>query len=425
MAKIVLATFGSLGDLHPKISLGIELKRRGHDVTISAMEYYREKIEMIGLGFAPMAPHIEPGDEQLAKDLMDTHKGSETVIRRLVLPNLKPMYADLLSAVDGADILVTGEIVYAARSVVEKTGIIWASTSVSPIALFSAYDPPVPPPAVWFENFRFLGPSFHRALFKVISLPMRGWLAPYREFRRDLGLSEDENPIMRDKFSDDLHLVMFSRVLGAPQPDWPASAVQTGFCFYDGQDDDGKMPKGLDDFLASGEPPIVFTLGSAAVMDARNFFDESAKTAATLGRRAVLLYGRDNPLPKGLSDSIVGYEYAPYSRVFPRAACVVHQGGVGTTGQVLRAGVPHLIMPYGHDQPDNAARCRRAGVGEMISRDSYKAALAGEMIRKILSNPKYSSNAQRLAEIVNSEGGNATACDAIERILSSPQEQVN
>jgi rhamnosyltransferase subunit B len=425
MAKIVLATFGSLGDLHPKISLGIELKRRGHDATIAAMEFYRPKIEMIGLGFSPMAPHIEPGDEQLAKDLMDTHKGSETVIRRLVLPNLKPMYEDLLLAVNGADILVTGEIVYAARAVVEKTGIKWASTSVSPIALFSAYDPPVPPPAVWFENFRFLGPSFHRVLFKVISLPMRSWLEPYREFRRDLGLNEDEDPIMRDKFSNDLHLVMFSRVLGAPQPDWPASAVQTGFCFYDGQDDDGQIQKDLEDFLGSGEPPIVFTLGSAAVMDARDFFDESAKAAAKLGRRAVLLYGRDNPPPKGLSDSIVGYEYAPYSRVFPSAACVVHQGGVGTTGQVLRAGVPHLIMPYGHDQPDNAARCRRAGVGEMISRNSYNSESAVEMLGKILSNPEYSSNARRLAEIVNSEGGSAAACDAIEHVLSASQEQVN
>ena len=425
MAKIVLATIGSLGDLHPMIALGMELKARRHEVIIAAMEYYREKIEMIGLGFAPMAPHIEPGDEQLAKDLMDTNKGSEIVIRRLVLPNLRPMYDDLLSAVADADLLIAGEIVYAAPSVVEKTGIKWASTSVSPIVLFSAYDPPVPPPAVWFENFRFLGPSFHRALFKVISLPMRTWLEPYRTFRRDLGLEEDRNPIMRDKFSSDLHLVMFSRVLGAPQPDWPAASVQTGFCFYDGQNDDGQMPKDLEDFLASGDPPIVFTLGSAAVMDARDFFDESAKAAAKLRQRAVLLYGRENPPPKGLSDSIVGYEYAPYSRVFPRAACVVHQGGVGTTGQVLRAGVPHLIMPYGHDQPDNAARCRRAGVGEMISRDSYNAESADEMLRKILSNSEYLANAKRFAAIVNSEGGSTTACDAIEHVLRTSQEQVN
>ncbi|MGH7784702.1 MAG: glycosyltransferase, partial [Candidatus Binatia bacterium] len=171
------------------------------------------------------------------------------------------------------------------------------------------------------------------------------------------------------------------------------------------------------EFLNAGESPIVFTLGSAAVMDARDFFDESARAAKMLGRRAVLLYGRDNAPPNGLDENIVGYEYAPYSLVFPRSACVVHQGGVGTTGQVLRAGVPHLIMPYGHDQPDNAARCRRLGVAEVIGRDEYCASTAVEMLRKILIDPAYSVKASGAKKVVQSEHGTRTACDAIEDIL--------
>jgi UDP:flavonoid glycosyltransferase YjiC (YdhE family) len=320
--------------------------------------------------------------------------------------------------------LITGEIVYAAHSVVEKTGIRWVTTTLAPISLFSGHDPPVPPPAIWFEYFRFLGAGFHKLLFSAINLSMKSWLTEYRAFRRELGLNEDEDPIMRDKFSDDLHLVMFSRALGAPQPDWPASAVQTGFCFYDGQKDDGQMSEGLDEFLNTGEPPIVFTLGSAAVMDARDFFDESAKAATKLGRRGVLLYGRDNPSPKGLNKSIVGFEYAPYSLVFPRASCVVHQGGVGTTGQVLRAGVPHLFMPYGHDQPDNAARCRRAGVAEIISRNDYNSDSASKMLSKILGNESYARHAQEIGEIVRGEHGTAAACNAIENALNTPPNQV-
>jgi len=417
MAKIVLATIGSLGDLHPKIALGIGLKNRGHDVTLAAMEYYRERIETVGIGFAPMAPHIEPGDEQLAKELMDTAKGSENVIRRLIMPNLMPMYEDLIRTVGGADLLITGEIVYAARSVVEKTGIKWATTTLAPISLFSAYDPPVPPPAIWFEKFRFLGPEFHRFLFSMIGHSMASWKKEYKDFRRDLGLSENNDPIMREKFSDDLHLVMFSKVLGSPQPDWPKTSVQTGFCFYDGEKNE--MPASLKEFLDSGEPPIVFTLGSAAVMDARDFFDESAKAAKMLRRRAVLLYGRDNQPPKGLDENIVGYEYAPYSQVFPHAACVVHQGGVGTTGQVLRAGVPHLIMPYGHDQPDNAARCRRKGVAEILSRGEYNAERASRLLSKVLSDETYSRKAAEMGEIVRNEHGTSAACDAIDEVLNA------
>ena len=58
----------------------------------------------------------------------------------------------------------------------------------------------------------------------------------------------------------------------------------------------------------------------------------------------------------GLPPGIAAFDYAPHSLVMPRAAVTVHQGGVGTTGQALRAGRPMLVMPFGQDQPDNARR---------------------------------------------------------------------
>ena len=210
---------------------------------------------------------------------------------------------------------------------------------------------------------------------------------------------------------------MFSRTLGAPQPDWPRQTVQTGFCFYDGQKDTGQMPQGLQEFLDAGEPPIVFTLGSAAVMDARDFYEVSAAAAARLNKRAVLIYGIFNQPPGGLTDDIRAFDYAPFSLVFPRAACVVHQGGVGTTGQVLRAGVPQLVVPFAHDQPDNAARCVRLGVAETIARFDYNVDSACKALGKLLSASSYKTRAFEAAAIVAGEGGTSAACDAIERIL--------
>ena len=244
------------------------------------------------------------------------------------------------------------------------------------------------------------------------------WLTPYREFRRSLALAEDHDPIFGGKYSDLLHLIMFSKALGKPQPDWPPASVQTGFCFYDGQADTGIMPVELAEFLDKGENPIVFTLGSAAVMDPRNFFEESIKAASELGRRAVILYGTFNKPPFGLTDRIVGFDYAPYSSLFPRALCVVHQAGAGTTGQVMRAGIPHLIVPYGHDQPDNAARCRRAGVAEIIQRDEYNSKTAALALQNIVSDSTYRKNAITLKDIVDSEHGAETACDAVEAVLN-------
>lgn len=417
MANVVLATFGSLGDLHPKISLGLGLKDRGHRVAIAAMEYYRDKISDLGLDFAPMAPHLDPDDRELGKRLMDAEKGSETVIRELIMPNLRRMYDDMLAAVSDADVLVSGEITYAVKSVVEKSGVKWVSTSLQPGTFFSAYDPFLPPMAPWFQHLRFLGPVFYRNFYKLMIWTARDWYTPYKEFRRELGLSEDHDPIFHEKYSDLKHLALFSRALGAPQPDWPENAVQPGFCFYDGHAGYEALQPELEAFLNSGEPPIVFTLGSAAVMDPRDFFEQSSDAARKLGRRAVLLYGVFNEPPKGLSNDVVGFDYAPYSQLFPRAACVVHQAGVGTTGQVLRAGVPHLIMPYAHDQPDNAARCRRLGVSETISRDSYTADRAAAMLEKILSNERYKLAAVEAKAIIDAEPGAEGACDEIEKIL--------
>ncbi|MEP6704476.1 MAG: glycosyltransferase, partial [Acidobacteriota bacterium] len=175
MAKIVLATIGSLGDMHPKIALALELKKRGHAVTIAAMEFYRGRIEPLGLGFAPMAPHLDPENRELGRDLMDARKGSQKILREVIFPSLRPMLDDLMRAIEGADLLVTGEIVYAAKSTVEISGINWVSTSLQPGTFFSSYDPFLPPNALWFDNLRFLGPTFHRGFFRFARWMIADW----------------------------------------------------------------------------------------------------------------------------------------------------------------------------------------------------------------------------------------------------------
>ncbi|MGI8638995.1 MAG: glycosyltransferase [Pyrinomonadaceae bacterium] len=415
--KIVIAPYGSLGDLHPLLALAIELRKRGHEISINTLEVYREKIAALGFDFSSLRPDIHPEDRQLAREIMDAKSGTEKLLREILLPNVHLMYEDLMKAVEGADVLISGEVVYAAPSVAEKTKIKWITTSLAPASFLSPHDPFVPPTAQWLKHFRFLGATFHTGIYSLVHRLIASWLEPYKQFRREIGLSENHDPIFKDKFSNLLHLAMFSKVLGKPQTDWHSPTLQTGFCFYDGQNDLGKMPEDLSKFLENGELPIVFTLGSAAVMDARDFFEESIEAAKILKRRAILLYGMFNEPPKGLDENIVGFDYAPYSLVFPKAACVVHQGGVGTTAQVLRAGVPHLIMPFSHDQPDNAARCERIGVGRIISREKYNGETAAKHLRELLGDLKYKANAIEASKIVNSEHGTITACDAIETIL--------
>jgi rhamnosyltransferase subunit B len=416
LKRIVISTFGSLGDVHPKIALGLELKKRGHDVVFNVMEAFREKFEILGFEISPLRPNLDPEDRDLVRRLMDVKTGSELMFREILLPNLRAMYEDLSKAVEGTDILVTGEVVLPVKSVVEKTGVKWVSTSLAPISFLSAEDPSVYPTAEFLENFRFMPKFFHQLVLYAARKTFVNWFGPYREFRRELGLSEDHDPMFGDKYSKLLHLAMFSKVLAKPQSDW-ARSLQTGFCFYDGEQDLGSMPEDLNKFLDSGESPIVFTLGSAAVMDARDFYEQSIAAAKLVNKRAVMLYGIFNEPPKGLDNDRVGFDYAPYSQIFQRACTVVHQGGVGTTAQVLRAGVPMIVMPYSHDQPDNAARCKRLGVSETIDRNNYTAENAAKLLRKIFSNPSYKAKAEEARRIVNVENGTQIACDAIEMLL--------
>jgi rhamnosyltransferase subunit B len=120
-------------------------------------------------------------------------------------------------------------------------------------------------------------------------------------------------------------------------------------------------------------------------------------------------------LPKhSVPASICVTPYAPYSALFPPASAIIHQGGVGTTAQALRAGRPMVVMPYSHDQPDNARRVRRLGVAKVIQRNDYKAEAAAGVIRELLSNASYAASADAVAREMSEEDGVRAACDALE-----------
>jgi len=118
-----------------------------------------------------------------------------------------------------------------------------------------------------------------------------------------------------------------------------------------------------------------------------------------------------SPLPK----TVFVAGQAPYSELFPKAAAVVHQGGIGTTAQALRAGVPMLVVPFMHDQPDNAFRVSRLGVARVVSRASYNADRAAANLKFLLDRQDYTVRAKCLAERIQQEDGVASACAALEQ----------
>jgi rhamnosyltransferase subunit B len=417
MARIVFATLGSLGDVHPVLALALEMKARGHWPIVATSEYYRPKVTKLGLEFAALRPEMSFVDEAFVRDVMDGVQGGVRLLRDFIFPAVSEMYEDLRAACLGADLLVSSELIYAAPILAEKTGLPWISFSLAPISLFSSHDVRVPPVRFGGTWLRALPPFVFRALTVFPRLGTWNWWRPVRKLRQELGLGAGRHPLFEGKFSSRRDLALFSPVVGGPQPDWPRQTLQTGFCFFDEPDSAGGLPPPVKAFLTAGDPPVVFTLGSAAVFAAGEFYEESARAAELAGARALLLLGK-NPAPSRLPPGVMAWDYLPYARIFPAAAAVVHQGGIGTTAQALRAGRPMIVVPFAYDQFDNAAQARRLGISHTIHRKRYRAERVARTLRTLLSSSKATQTAAEIGNRIRSESGTTRAGDAIEGALA-------
>ncbi len=422
--RIVLSNIGTFGDINPLIAIALELKRRGHVPVMAVPAVFEPKIVPLGLEFHAVRPDIDPTNTIQVEMIYDVRKGTERGLREFLFPVLRETYDDLLDAAtkpERADLLLLGELNYAGPLVAEVTGIKWASYVLAPLSFFSAFDPPVLPPYPRMARADKAVPGFGRVIKRLARFVSRKWPQPIYDLRSELGLPKGKNPLFDAKHSPYLALALFSRVLGREQKDWPENAKITGFCYYDSDAGNGELPAHLEEFLVAGPAPVVFTLGSAAVLTAGRFYEFSAKAAIRLGVRAVLLIGTDprNRPRQTLPETICVAEYAPYSKLFPRAELVVHQGGVGTTAQCLRAGKPMLIMPYSHDQPDNGRRMRRLKVARVIQRGNYTPLRVARKLKAMLAEPKFARRAELVAHRLEQEDGVRSACDALEELYRS------
>lgn len=415
-ARFLLTTLGSLGDLHPYIAVGLGLRERGHTVVIATSELYRAKVEGEGLGFAPIRPDLGQllDDPEAVARLVHPRRGTEYVFRHLILPWLEQSFDDTCAAARNADLIVGHPIAFATPTVAEYLKKRWISVALQPSILLSAYDPPALPGVRFLTPLFSRSPRFTRAFFKFAKSVMRRWGAPVNDFRSRLGLPPLRNPLLDGMFSPFGTHAWFSSLLAQPQRDWPRHTTVTGFPFYDKLEPGLQLSPDLDRFLDAGPPPVVFTLGSSAVFDAGSFYAESLEAVRRTGSRAVLLIGRDpRNKPTGpLPDSVFAAEYAPYSSLLPRAVATVHQGGIGTTAQAMRAARPMIVVPWSHDQPDNAMRTSRLGIARVIPRNGYRAKRVARELQ-ILTAGAYASAAQTVARQMGHEDGVARACEAL------------
>lgn len=415
--RILITCWGSHGDLFPYIALALALKARGHRPVIATMPQYQSIVEKEQIEFAPAGPDVDTKDRALSARLMDPVRGSEVIVRELLLPVLKETYEEVRRAAVGADWLVSHPIMYATPVFAERERIPWVSTTLAPMLFFSTTDPAVLPAMPHLNSLPFMGTWLNRGVLALARGATRAWMKPVAQLRAELGLPPGAHPLFDGQFSPYGTLAMFSRTLAEPQRDWPPHVAVTGCAFYN---DAITLDPQLESFLAAGPPPVVFTLGTSAVGAAGRFYHESVEAIVALGLRAVMLAGSfEQNRPDGaLPESILFVERAPHELLFPRAAAIVHQVGAGTLGQALRSGKPMLVVPHSHDQYDNAARATRLGVARTLFPQRYQAARITAELRALLDESQgYRERAGQVAAVIRQESGAAGAALALERLL--------
>ena len=416
MRKIVLATIGSLGDLHPFIAIGLALKARGFAVVLAVPADHVAKVETAGLtgvaivgGFDTLAEALGLPPEQAARRIM---ADQTYLMDRILMPWLADSTTALDEAMDGAVALVASLFVFAAPIVAELRGVPLVNVLLQPMATFSAYSPPSTP------DFRMMahaptgpvGRAWNRAVYRVMRGVLRHRHArPVNAVRAAHGLPPSAQALLLETpAATALTLCCYSPLIAPSQPDSPATIHVTGFAMFDSDTGAPEMlDPALDAFLAAGPAPLVFTLGSFATFAPGDFYATAAETAKALGLRAVLLTGKDECAVS--TEQVHVCRYAPHSLLFRRACAIIHHGGAGSTGQALRAGKPQLVVPHMGDQHDNGRRIQRMGVGRTLSSRQFTTARARAAIAAILTPSKESKAAQIGAQVSQENGADAAA----------------
>ncbi|MCZ6837207.1 MAG: glycosyltransferase [Planctomycetota bacterium] len=420
-ARIVLTTFGSYGDVLPYLSIGRRLRSSGHEVVLAAPAVYRDLAESAGLEFAPVRPDIDLGDADMFRRVMDPRRGTEVIVREILAPCLRESYHDLESACDQADLLVSHVLTYAAPILGERTGLPWMASVLSPMVFCSAWDPPALAPLPSLAKLRWLGPRVTGFVMGGLKRMARKWSEPMRSFRKELGLNADQDPMWEGQFSPHGNVALFSGAFAEAQPDWPQHTTICGFPFHD--EDFGGDPDRdkVEAFLEAGPPPVVCTLGSSGGHAAGPFYEHAAQAVRALDRRAVLVFADAAP-PEDVSRDVLAVRSTSFTRLFEASCAVVHMGGIGTMSQALRAGCPQLIVPFSHDQFDNALRVTRLELGGSVSRRRLTVRKIERGLRRILESSSIKDHVEACALRISAEDGAGAACAAIERVIAGHRD---
>lgn len=428
MARLLLATFGSLGDVSPFIALGRALGSAGHDVTICTASRFERQVAEHDLSFAPTTDALlEHMHSDLGRTILGGEAGTIATIRAglklnaLAKPLNRQMMIDVWHAAEAIrpDMIVYHCKALAAPHVADKLRVPAIMANLQPmLAPTGAFPAPGMPDLGW-------GRWYNRRTYDLVAMGYRAYRGLVNDFRRSvLGLPNvsGSTGLFRRPNGDAIPMLHAFSEHVVPHPDdWPAHALTTGYWFLE-RPGDWQPPTALERFLDDGDPPVYVGFGSLAGRDPEALGALVVAALRMAGARGILAKGWGGLAADCGSADIHLLDQAPHDWLFPKVAAVVHHGGAGTTAAGLRAGRPSVICPFFGDQPFWAARVHALGAGpKPLPRRRLTAARLAERITAATSDPDIALAAKRLSHAIRSEDGAAKAVRVIDERLVRQQ----
>jgi sterol 3beta-glucosyltransferase len=411
MAAIVIATFGTRGDVVPMVGLGCRLREAGHEVVLAAPSPHAEYATGYGLGFRPFDVDLDIDDEAVAV------ANPLTLVLKLLSPKgMRALGESLLAALADApaDVLMLAPYAQmAGHALAEATAVPSVGVRLQPLSTTATR-----PPAVlgaWSA-----GPLLNRTAGRLSTAAADGvYGGTVAALRRQLGLPRVPARVLRRRRTRDGWPILHGFSPGVvPRPDdWRPGLDVVGY-WWPPRPPGWRPPPEVAAFLEAGPPPVFVGFGSVVMTAAESarVFDVVRAALRKLGVRGVLQTGRTV-----VDGDVLTVGDLPHDWLFDRVAAVVHACGAGTTAAGLRAGLPAVAVPEpAGDQPFWARRLRELGVSSAtLARRGLAADRLAAAVDAALTDPGYRSNAERLAARIAAEDGAARVTAVVERLLGA------
>lgn len=382
--RVLLSSFGSAGDVRPLLLVARALADAGHEaVCVLDPAWCGVARSEFSLVAVESGDAWDPGSIARRPEWLDPKRGSVRMLRELVIPRTRGLVEAVrrVAADQKPDAIIGHHISFGLPWVARELGVPWIMCAVAPSSWPSVEDPNLYPGMPDRDRY----PRWTIRLGTAIAGRMIGRAIdpPINAVRRELGLPAQRNTMLEDQFSDCLNLGLWSEHYRGPASDDPPKSVIVGFSTSSAS---GDVEADLADRIGSardgGARTAVWSLGTTAVHAGRVHRDGFIEAARCAGIVPVVLTG-DGARAAELSErGVIAAAYAPHGALFPLVDMVVHHGGMGTTAAALRAGVPSIVLPFTHDQPDNARRLRRLGLAEVVrTRDRGPERFEGALVR--------------------------------------------